>query len=131
MGVGGGGTTKKKQSLFRILKISKTVKWGSFSDNTAKRVVFTETKNTLFRVFLSILCSSIGTPFLVENLRGQVFSRWHSLILFNFSVLTQEDHGDYTCHLRNIAYNKIIKEETLRMYGKGTGFKIMSQNAVF
>ena len=27
----------------RVVKIRKAVKWGSFSDNTAKSVVFTET----------------------------------------------------------------------------------------
>ena len=47
-----------KRSLFRVAKISKTVKRGSFSDYTAKRVVFTEAWSTLFMVLSSILCSS-------------------------------------------------------------------------
>ena len=42
-------------------------KKGSFSDNTAKRVVFTEVLNTLFRVLSSILCSSIGTYLGAKN----------------------------------------------------------------
>ena len=47
--------------MFVVVKISKAVKKGSFSKNTAKRVAFTENWNTLFRVLSSILCSSIGT----------------------------------------------------------------------
>ena len=56
-----GRNGKKKHSLFRVVKISKTVKRGSFSDNIAKMVVFTETRNTLCKVLLSLFCSSIGT----------------------------------------------------------------------
>ena len=37
-------------SLLKVVEIRKVLKRGSSSDNTAKRVVFTETWNTLFRV---------------------------------------------------------------------------------
>ena len=50
----------EKNSVFRVVKISRALKRGSFSENTAKRVIFTEIWNTLFRVLSSILCSSIG-----------------------------------------------------------------------
>ena len=46
--------------MFRVVKNSKALKRGSFSENTAKRVIFTEIWNTLFRVLSSILCSNIG-----------------------------------------------------------------------
>ena len=46
-----------------VVRISKAAKRGSFSDNTAKRIVFTETRNTLVRVLASIFFSSIGTQF--------------------------------------------------------------------
>ena len=45
----------KKHSWFRIVKIRKAVKRGIFSDNTAKRVVFTETWNTFPSHFIDPL----------------------------------------------------------------------------
>ena len=53
------GRNEKKELVQGSLSMS--VKRGSFSDNTAKMVVFAETWNTLFRVLSSILCSSIDT----------------------------------------------------------------------
>ena len=59
--VGFSGSNGKKKSLLRVAKISEAVERGSFSDNTAKSIVFTEPGNTLFRALSLSLCSSIGT----------------------------------------------------------------------
>ena len=52
----------EKSFILQGVKICKAVKRGSFSENIAK-MVFTETRNTLFRVFSSIHWSSISTKF--------------------------------------------------------------------
>ena len=52
----------EKSFILQGVKICKAVKRGSFSENIAK-MVFTETRNTLFRVFSSIHWSSINTQF--------------------------------------------------------------------
>ena len=63
-------TMENNTLISRVLKINKAVKRDKLSVNTAKRVVFTETQNTLFRVFrqsfvrASIHHSEANTPLL-------------------------------------------------------------------
>ena len=44
-----------KSLVFQGSQNLQVYEWDSFSENIAKRAVFIETQNTLFRVFLSIL----------------------------------------------------------------------------
>ena len=82
-----GSNWKKKRSLFRAVKISKNSKRGTFSDNTAKRVVFTETRNTLFRVLSSILCSSTCTQ--SEATHPTWGTKKHNIIIVRFQNVCQ------------------------------------------